>query len=96
MCLGVPGRVIELLEVETDRLPMALVAFGGATKPICIALVPGVRRGDHVLVHAGLALETIDEAHADELLEHLKSMSDAELAEITTPGGPGGGDEAPR
>lgn len=86
MCLGVPGQVIEMSATDGDQLPMAVVAFGGTTKPICVALVPNVRPGDYVLVHAGLALETIDEAHANELLNHLRAMSDSELADLTAGG----------
>jgi hydrogenase expression/formation protein HypC len=84
MCLGVPGRVIDIA-AEPGQLPAASVAFAGVTRPVCVALVPDVRVGEYVLVHAGLALEVIDEQHAAELLDHLKAMGDDELTAVTEP-----------
>lgn len=56
MCLAVPGRVVE---VGYDR---AWVDFQGNRAEVCIALTPHVDAGDWVLVHAGFAITTIDEA----------------------------------
>ena len=83
MCLGVPGQIVERADTAADELPTALVAFGGVTRPICVALVPDAVVGDYVLVHAGLALQKIDEEHASELLSHLNAMADGELADLT-------------
>jgi hydrogenase expression/formation protein HypC len=83
MCLGVPGQIVELPVAKAGELQSALVAFGGATRQVCVALVPDARPGDYILVHAGLALQTIDEEHASELLEHLRSMNDGEMAELS-------------
>jgi hydrogenase expression/formation protein HypC len=80
MCLGVPGRIVERV-ASPDDLPTANVAFGGLTRAICVALVPEAKVGDYVLVHAGLALQIIDEGHAEELLEHLRASQDHEWAE---------------
>ncbi len=70
MCLAVPGKV---LSVEPDPLgvPTGMVSFGGITKPVCLAYVPGVRAGDYVMVHVGFALSTIDEAEAREVFRAL-------------------------
>jgi hydrogenase expression/formation protein HypC len=81
MCLGVPGRVLEMSS-DGAELPAARVAFAGVTRPVCVALVPEVRVGDYVLVHAGIALEVIDEHHAAELLEHLRALGDDELSAL--------------
>jgi hydrogenase expression/formation protein HypC len=83
MCLGVPGQIVERTETRAGELASALVAFGGLTRSVCIALVPEVGPGDYVLVHAGLALEKIDEDHASELLAHLRAMNDGEMAELS-------------
>jgi hydrogenase expression/formation protein HypC len=40
------------------------VAFGEVVKEVSLALVPGAQPGDYVIVHAGTALEVIDEAAA--------------------------------
>jgi hydrogenase expression/formation protein HypC len=80
MCLGVPGRIVSI--EGSQEFATAVVAFGGMTRRICVALVPDAAPGDYVLVHAGIALQTIDEKHAHELLEHLRSMGDGELSEF--------------
>ena len=62
MCLAIPARV---LEKEGD---MAKVDFGeGTTREINIALV-NVNVGEYVIVHAGFAIEVLDEAEAKETL----------------------------
>ena len=76
MCLGIPGRV--------DRIDgaMATVDFGGAGRQVSLELVPGeVRAGDYVLVHAGFALERIDEEEARETLQMLKEATGLEIPE---------------
>ena len=62
MCLGIPGRVIE---VGTDpELCMGKVDFGGVAREVCLAYVPDVRVDDYVIVHVGFALSKIDAAEA--------------------------------
>jgi hydrogenase expression/formation protein HypC len=73
MCLGIPGRILDLGEAP---LYFGRVAFGEVTKQVSMALVPGAQPGDFVIVHAGTALEIIDEAAAArtwEALSHLDS-----------------------
>ena len=62
MCLGVPGKVLELTD---DRgTPMALVDFGGVTREVCLAYVPEAGLGEYVIVHAGFALTRLDREEA--------------------------------
>jgi len=61
MCLGIPGRVLDMGEAP---LHFGRVAFGEVVKEVSLALVPHARPGDHVIVHAGTALEILDEAAA--------------------------------
>ena len=79
MCLAVPGRITHITEDE-PLSRMAKVNFGGIAKDICMAFVPDARAGDYVLVHAGFALETIDEAEAKIVFDYLRKMD--ELDEI--------------
>ena len=72
MCLGVPGRVEEIWDVEGT--PMATVDFGGVRKEVCLAYVPDVQVGDYTIVHVGFALTKLDEASAKETLELFKSV----------------------
>jgi hydrogenase expression/formation protein HypC len=67
VCLGVPGRVEEIWEV--DGTPMARVDFGGVRKEVCLAYVPDVDVGDYTIVHVGFALTRLDEASALETLD---------------------------
>jgi hydrogenase expression/formation protein HypC len=80
MCLGVPGKVVEIIEESPLGMTMAKVSFGGIVKEICLAYVPEAGPGDYVIVHAGFALNVIDEQEAVEVFEMLKEME--ELAEL--------------
>ena len=72
MCLGIPGKVIEIYEVEGVRMGKA--DFGGLNKEICLAFVPEVVVGDYTIVHVGFAITQLDEASAQESLELLRQM----------------------
>lgn len=72
MCLGVPGRVIE---VGTDAWSMARVDFAGIERSVSLQLVPDVGVGDWVLVHAGFAIQQIDEREAEETLKLMDEMT---------------------
>ncbi len=76
MCLGIPGKVIEL-DREHDIL-MGKVDFGGVIKRICLEHVPEIGVGDYALVHVGLALTKIDEEEARKVFEFLAGMNDLE------------------
>lgn len=75
MCLAVPGKVIE---IQSDALRMARVEFGGVVKEVSLNLVPQANVGDYVVVHAGLALEVMDEQMALETLEAFKDLEEVE------------------
>ena len=77
MCLGVPGQV---LEVEDGALRLGRIRFGGIVKEASLAFVPEARVGDYVLVHAGTALEIIDEEGARQVFEALRQLGEAEAA----------------
>ena len=80
MCLGVPGKIVEIVEESPLGMTMAKVSFGGIIKEICLAYVPEAGVDDYVIVHAGFALNVIDEQEAMEVFEMLKEME--ELAEL--------------
>ena len=69
MCLGVPAKVIS---IEGQK---ALVELGGLASEAHTALVPDLKVGDYVLLHAGFAIQTLDEAAAREPLELLAELS---------------------
>ncbi|MGC9443966.1 MAG: HypC/HybG/HupF family hydrogenase formation chaperone [Candidatus Methanospirareceae archaeon] len=69
MCLGIPAKIVELGEREESGLQRRAKAdFGGVSREIDITLV-NVEVGDYVIVHAGFAIETIDEEEAQETLK---------------------------
>jgi hydrogenase expression/formation protein HypC len=70
MCLAVPAEVLELKE---DGL--ALIEIGGVRKDVSLMLVDDVEAGDYVLVHAGFAIEKIDEYEAQKTLELLEEVA---------------------
>ena len=74
MCLGVPGRITEVVE---GLMRMGTVDFDGSTLEVCLAYVPEAQPGDYVLVHAGFALAQLDEQQAAETLDILRQMSEA-------------------
>jgi len=71
MCLSVPARVVS---VDGE---MADVSVGGAIFRAGLQMVENVRVGDYVLLHAGFAIEKLNEEDALETLRLLKEMDDA-------------------
>jgi hydrogenase expression/formation protein HypC len=51
------------------------------SKEINLSFVPEVKKGDYVLVHAGFALNTVDEAEAKRIFEYLREMDELDLRE---------------
>jgi hydrogenase expression/formation protein HypC len=62
MCLAIPGKVISI-EGSTG-----IVELGGVKRRTSLQLVPEASPGQYVLVHAGYAIQVIDENEARETL----------------------------
>jgi hydrogenase expression/formation protein HypC len=75
MCLAIPGRIISI-EDENSNLRMGRVSFSGIIKEISLAYVPEAEIDDYVLVHAGFAINKIDEAEANEIFDYLRQISE--------------------
>lgn len=69
MCLAIPARITS---IEVNR--MATVDIMGVTRKVSLDVVPEAVEGDYVLVHAGFALQVIDEETAQDTLELLKEI----------------------
>ncbi|MBN1201458.1 MAG: HypC/HybG/HupF family hydrogenase formation chaperone [Anaerolineae bacterium] len=67
MCLGIPGKIVEIY--ETDGLKMGKIDFGGVIKEACLAYVPDAQVGEYTIIHVGFALNRIDEDEAQKTLE---------------------------
>ena len=71
MCLGLPGRILEIIDAANK---IASVEVSGVPRKISLALLPvdeQVEPGDHVLVNLGYAMSKIDEREAAETREML-------------------------
>ncbi len=68
MCLAIPMKIKkvkgEFAEVET----------AGLTRTINIQMLPGIKKGDYVLVHAGFAIEKVDARKAQETLRFVNEI----------------------
>ena len=67
MCLGIPMKI---LEIEGD---MALAEITGVKRKISLQLVEA-EVGDYVIVHAGFAIQVLDEREAQETIELLQEF----------------------
>lgn len=70
MCLAIPGKILDL----TGDSPIerrARVSFGGIVKQVSLAYTPDAKVGEYVIVHAGFALNVLDEAAAERSLQTL-------------------------
>ena len=89
MCLAIPAKVAEL-----DEDGLATVDILGVTRDISVDLTPQVAVGDYVLVHAGFAIEVVDEQFAQETIDLIKQfpelVSEDLEAVATAPGAQGG------
>ncbi len=73
MCLGVPGKVVDIYDAE--GVLMGRADFGGLQKEVCLAYIPDIALGDYVIVHVGFAITKLDEASAQETLALLRQMA---------------------
>jgi len=73
MCLGIPGQVVEMVEGYGDQL--ALVDVVGARRRVNIGMLDAAPApGQWVLIHMGFAVETVDEAGAEDAMTGLEMM----------------------
>ncbi len=68
MCLAVPGQIVDKIDM------LATVEISGVRREISLMLLPTAQVGDFVLVHAGFAIQAIDEEEARQTLELFKEL----------------------
>ena len=71
MCLAIPGQ-IESIEAQRGT-----ACLDGSRTNVILALVPGVKVGDWVLIHAGFAITVLDPDEAKATYELLKEAGRA-------------------
>ena len=74
MCLAIPGKIVE---IDKDK-EHAIVDYGEGTKRKANVTLVNVKIGDYVLVHAGFAIEVLNEKDAQETLALFREMLSAE------------------
>ncbi|MBU8910524.1 MAG: HypC/HybG/HupF family hydrogenase formation chaperone [Desulfobacterales bacterium] len=72
MCLAVPSKIIEINDT------VAKVDVDGVIRETSIMLMDDVKIGDYVIVHAGFAINKIDEEAALQTLEDMRNILEAE------------------
>ncbi len=71
MCLAVPLKILRLQEAGK-----AIVAQGSAELEVDVSLIENPQPGDHVIVHAGYAIEILSLQEAGERLELFRQMAE--------------------
>ncbi len=69
MCLAVPVKVLAINGVE------ASVELGGVVRSASLMLVPDTKVGDYILLHAGFAIQKLDEEEAGETIRLLNELA---------------------
>ncbi len=70
MCLAIPMKLI------SKNKDSGVVELCGVTYDINISLIPTVKINDYVIVHAGFAIEILDEAKALDTLNLFSGIAD--------------------
>ena len=70
MCLAIPGRIIEIDKNKEH----ATVDYGDGTKRKANITLVNAKIGDYILVHAGFAIEVLNEKEAQETLDLFREM----------------------
>lgn len=68
MCLAIPGKIKSLSGTT------AKVDFGGVARDVAVDLLPQAKTGDYVVVHAGFAIQLLDEKEAEATLELFREI----------------------
>ncbi len=72
MCLAIPMKVVEI-----DG-PVAQVEEAGVRRSARVDLIDDLKLGDYVIVHAGVAIDKLDPAEAQETLKLFEEMLESE------------------
>ena len=70
MCLAIPSKIIA---VENE---VATIDVDGVRRECSLLLVADAALGDYVIVHAGFAIQKIDEAAALDTIQILRDTAD--------------------
>lgn len=74
MCLAVPAQLVQVNEF------IGTIALTGVTRDVNLMLVPEAKVGDWVLVHAGCAVQIVDEEEAKATMDAFRELEEREEA----------------
>ncbi len=70
MCLAVPMKLIKREGLK------GVVELGGVEREVSLMMMPDAREGEYLIVHAGFAIQRLDEEEARRTLELFKQMGE--------------------
>jgi hydrogenase expression/formation protein HypC len=73
MCLGIPGKIVEIY--EANGLRMGKIDFGGVTREACLAYVPEAQLEEYTVIHVGFAISQLSEEEAQETLALIREIA---------------------
>lgn len=77
MCLAIPGKI---MNIEGNS---ALVDFDGIKQRVIIALIQNPEIGKYVIVHAGYAIEMMNEKDALEAIDQWKELAEEQNLDLS-------------
>lgn len=84
MCLAIPSKII-----EKDQFRAVVDVYGARREINLMLMAEEVGVGDYVLVHAGFALQKVDEVAAQESLKVIAAIIEDVSKEMETEESPG-------
>lgn len=78
MCLAIPLKITEVTVKDKE----AMAEIEGVVRKIRTDFISDLKVGDYVLVHAGFAIEKLDEEQALENIELIREVTDAALGRV--------------
>lgn len=73
MCLGIPGKIIKIKDNK------GTIEIGDVRREVFMHFVPEAKVGDYILMHAGCAIQILDEEEALKTLEILRELWEDEI-----------------
>ena len=70
MCLAVPGKILSIQ--GEDLMRSGKISFSGVVKEVNLAYLPEAQIGDYAIIHAGVAIATVDPEEAEQTLRDLQ------------------------
>jgi len=76
MCLAVPMQLVEITGEGTGK-----VNAGGVKTDVSLMMIPDVKLGDYLIVHAGFGIEVLDAEEAGIRLDLFRELAEATAGE---------------